>query len=524
MAVSEATTKGVQSVALNEGRYRTLVPLAVLLVGFLLIQTFLFIIHPVPTARTETDGIFYMYSSTGPLFLYSQYWGPGYPWAIRLFSLLTQSPFASAKLVSILSGILFITCTYLIALRFGGVRLALITGIFITLNSNTITWSSAIMSDIAGASLFMLSMALIIVPDEVSPWFMLFSGAIAGLAYLTRYAYVILLAMPLLYLVMRSDWRKHILHTVLFYIAFILIISPWTIFVWIDKGNPFYSQDHYNLLEKYIDQLNFPDPHRQFSGILEIIFAYPRTFVKSMVQSFLKMPTDVLSSISSVGFVGAMGSFLWLKELDRRKALFLILNLLYIAILFFIVMAQRYLMPLAPMVSLFVATAVIAIPERIRAVDFPGALSRLIDRIPFRRSVLGLLVIFMLAFMVSDVARYYSELAPEYVTAGEQLKAIAPKDAVVIGWRPHIAYFAGLNFDWIIPEDNDIKEVMDLIEKSGADYFAIDERYTTTAFPQYAVLLDPNNPYKDKLRPVVTIDSPKKVIIYQYLRNSVPHS
>src|SRR5260221_9045537 len=193
MAVSEATTKGVQSVALNEGRYRTLVPLAVLLVGFLLIQTFLFIIHPVPTARTETDGIFYMYSSTGPLFLYSQYWGPGYPWAIRLFSLLTQSPFASAKLVSILSGILFITCTYLIALRFGGVRLALITGIFITLNSNTITWSSAIMSDIAGASLFMLSMALIIVPDEVSPWFMLFSGAIAGLAYLTRYAYVILL-------------------------------------------------------------------------------------------------------------------------------------------------------------------------------------------------------------------------------------------------------------------------------------------------------------------------------------------
>src|SRR5258706_3518530 len=409
MAVSEATTKGVQSVALNEGRYRTLVPLAVLMVGFLVIQAFLFIIHTVPTARTESDGIFYLFTSTGPLFSYNRWWGPGFPWAIRLFNLLTQSPFTSAKLISLLSGILFIVCTYLVAMRIDGIRLALLTRIFIAFNPDTTTFSSTIMSDMLAASLFMLSLTLIIVPDDIGPWHLLFAGLIAGGAYITRYAYAILLAAPVLYLIMQKDWRKYILGAGLFYIGFIVVASPWTIFVWMEKGSPFYNEDYVNLTEKFVAQFStFSPPTRQFSGILDIITTYPVIFVESMAKSLLQMPSDVLTSISSVGIIGALGAFLWMKDLDRRKAFFLIINLLYLAILLLVLVQPRYILPVTPLVCMFVATSIIAIPDALHAVDFPAFLTRIIERIPFKKVVIAGLFLFLAGFTIWEVGFYYS--------------------------------------------------------------------------------------------------------------------
>ena len=66
----------------------------------------------------------------------------------------------------------------------------------------------------------------------------------------------------------------------------------------------------------------------------------------------------------------------------------------------------------------------------------------------------------------------------------------------------------------------DLPQVIKVVKP---DYFVYDERYAAIIFPQFRKLLNPaTNPYPGILEPVLTIDSPKKIVVYKYLGQPIP--
>lgn len=508
-------------------KYRRYLPVAIVLVVFLLIEVILFRVHSFPLARGETDGIGYMARAAGPLFQADPFHGPGYSLAIRVVQSTGLAPFASAKSVSLASAVVFLLATWLILKSLGSQQEALLAVLFIAFSPMTLVRGVTILSDMMAASLFLSTLALLVVPKEVRIQHFILAGVLAGLAYLTRYIYVITLAVPLICLLFRprEEPRRSsgIGRILLYYLGFLVITLPWFIFMSRIKGNPFWNENYLNIAFKMHEHARgwnvFPSSD-QYRGLLGLILSDTVLFFRSWMRTAYDLPWLVVGLIPRVGFMASAGFFFWLAKFDRRKGILILAGVLYGLAVSLVWVENRFLLPLMPLVGAFIVSSVFALPRSMAPSGFSSRMSRSVQRVPLRAVAAVVLLALLLFISAGQIPGYFADQPLEYRAAADWLAQRVGGEASVMASKPHIAFFSksrGISFRSHRLQDAGIEDIPEILAKANPTYFVYDERYAAVEFPQFRTLLDPHrNPYPDLLNPVFRTDSPRRLVIYKY--------
>ncbi|MCE5242679.1 MAG: hypothetical protein ABFD98_15140 [Syntrophobacteraceae bacterium] len=499
--------------------------LAIIIILFGVVQLILFSFHSLPLCRSETDGIDYMSRATGHYLQLSSFHGPGFSLAIRFIHALGFDLFAAAKVVSILSGGLFLLSTWMILSSFlipleVAVALALVA-----LNPAILISSNAIMSDMMAASLLLFLTAALLVPEDPGRIRFCLCGIIGGLCYITRVAYApLIMLIPFMALANLSK-RKAMESTTrisVFSLGFLLPASPWFAFLYQAKGSPFWNENYLNIAFKMYRQeesWNYFPSFDRFTGLLDVFLSNPTLFITSYLQTLKELPWELLELFPKAGYLAAFGILLWFADIDRKKLIFTVLLGLYGTIVSLVWIEDRFLLIFTPLVAGTIAIAVFSVPVGIKSSNLPGPLAGILEKLPLRASAAVIVLIIACVVGIDRTRAHYADQPVEYKKVADWFHSsgIARKSATLMTAKPHIPYFCGMKFldynDFDI-QNADIEDLPKIIQDSKADFFVYDERYASVEYPKLNTLLE-TNPFPELLLKVYEVGHPKRVIVYR---------
>lgn len=507
-------------------------PILLILIAFLLCESYLFYYRSMPLTLGESDGIEYMQGATGPLFKIDDFHGPGYNWAIRLVHWTGLDIFSSAKVVSIFFGALFLVATWLLLFSVVGTPNAIISTLLISANSVFLFPSTLILSDIMAASLMLMGLAVIVASKDARAKVFIFSGALCGLAYLTRYIYIMALAAPVLWLLFSPRSPGRLQRALLFYASFILVTAPWLVFVYREKGSPFWNLNYLNVAYAMYAPERLTaggyaaafKPH--FQGLLDVIRSYPGLFIKNWARNIFYLPWTSLKMFSLAGIFGIVGFFFWLKDRNWKKWFIGLIMLMYCLFLCMVWLEDRYLLLILPLTASFIPSGILALSGTILLPSLKRVSLKSL-RVPVRHVVAVIFVTALAIMAAVNVRPYFDDEAPEYAIAAQWLSTQAKYGNVsIMAAKPHIAFLSN-------SQNRDFRDCMlqyvgeadlpQMLKVVHPTYFVYDERYASIVFPQFRRLLNTEtNPYPGILEPALTIDSPKKIVVYKYLGQAIP--
>lgn len=501
-------------------------PLILSICLFIIIQTYIFVWHSFPLAKDETDGLHYINYSYGNLFHIDPYHGPGYSLFIRFFRCLGFPAFSSAKIVSMISGLTFIVACWFILRKFSTTYHLLIYILVIALNKTIITYSNMILSDMLASACFIASIALFVYPKRVYWWHCLIAGVLVGTAYLTRYIFIFVLTVPVLYYITMAkqiSLRDKAKCFIAFYSAFSAIIAPWVIYLHNLKGNMFWNLNHLNMAFKLIrdknDWANFPSLE-QYPNFISVVAESPVLFVKSWLFSILSLPGWVLKMFPVIGLFGAVGLFTWWRKTDPARRFVGYVSGGYICLISLVWFEYRFLIPLIPLFSIFIADGICFSLTVLR-----NQLNKKKKNCHSQALTITGITCILLIILVPTIKHTYkrfSDIPFEYKTTSEHLRELCSSEDLVFAGKPHIAVFAQARNYEFRNAGMDKANWMDLpaiLDKINPTYVVFDERYALKKFPLFQQLITPESkPFPLLLEHVFTVSTPQKVVVYRYLK------
>jgi len=502
------------------------IPLSIMLLFYLVAQIFLWQQHSFPLIRLETDGIEYMTFATGKIFHLSPYHGPGYPLFIRLIHLiLNVDLFSAAKLVSIIAGGLFIVVSWYLFYNLSNSKFVTVAAlVFFTVNSVFLISCNAILSDALAVALLYTSFALLLKNTYYSKGLFFLAGIIGGLAYLTRYIYGLILIVPFLMVFSnRSEGTLTLrfFKAVEFVGGFFLVVSPWMVYLYIEKGNPFWNHNYLNIAFRMYHfgygWNQFPDVG-MYQSLFSVILRDPQVFFQTWISSIFDFPGELMKLYPMTGWVSIPGLIYFVMKPNAKKSIYIFIMLGFALVTSLFWYEKRFLLVFLPLVALLIAFGLSIIPDIVRH-------NRIVVKPPqIHLRWLALFTLFGISlYQTLPVVEYYREQATEYQDAATWLHAHAENGAVILAAKPHIPFFGqGIwadfrNFDL---QHKQLKDLPCLLYLANPDYVVFDERYASVEFPQFNVLLDPSqNQFSDFLVTMVVFDQPQKLVLYRYNHN-----
>jgi 4-amino-4-deoxy-L-arabinose transferase-like glycosyltransferase len=383
--------------------------LAILIVvaGFLAVELVLFRIHASPLVPVENDGLLsYLPRASGVIFQADAYHGIGYSLLIRAVRGLGLNSFSAAKTVSILFGGLFVVTNWVLWSALGRPREALLAAVIVAFSSTTLMWSSMILSDMMAVSLAFASLAVLLVPSEPRNRYHLVAGCLCGLAYLTRYVYVILLGVPLLLFLLPSRPRATPLEgskpLAWFFAGFLVVTLPWFVHLTVTQGSPFWNHLHLNVAYQMYEGGGSATPPKgpfpsveEFESLWDLARSDPALFARSWLASASSLPAAILRLTPPVGPIAIIGLFFWLRSSGRRELALIAVASAYAAVACLVWIQARFMLFFVPFVAIAVASTVQALPSRITWTGGPALLARIVPRIPLRLVATSVLVLLL---------------------------------------------------------------------------------------------------------------------------------
>ena len=172
----------------------------------------------------------------------------GYPLLIKSLAPAFGGYASAARWVSVLSGLVGLGSLWVLARRWGGLRLALPAVLFTGGNHWFTTFSTSEGTDAPALALIMLALALVSAP-RLPKGRLVVIGLLLGIGYLVRYT--ALLALPALALAWWAegihDWRAVAKRMAWVAAVFAVASSPQWIASLLVTGNPLYNTQHWNI-------------------------------------------------------------------------------------------------------------------------------------------------------------------------------------------------------------------------------------------------------------------------------------
>lgn len=492
-------------------------PLLCILVVFAAIQTQLFFLHDQPYRFRDVDGIGYLRMADSSLWE-DQFHGVGYPLAIRAIKGLGFESYAAAKLVSRLSGIAFIILSWMIFRAFSTARIATIGAALVAFSPIVIERSHAIMSDMFGAAMFLATVAFLLIPSQPRCRHLLFAGACAGVAFLTRFNNIVLIASPLLLIAFWGQWnfRKATLGVLGFAFGFVIFSSPWLLHVRNDPHVKLLGENYRNVafavLVKNQDYSQF-QVTSNYRNFWDFVSQHPIEFRDHLVHNLLvDFPGRAATLVVGNGMLTLIGlaalTALLLRH-PRRSAFlpYLLMLIPHVALVTMVWVHDRYLLPLVPLLAFAVAMLLGLFPTQLRR-----------WRIPIQAPLMiGLAILQTGAIRVAIQQAAGDPL--EYGLASEWLYEHAERNSRILTPENQmlpVGSFRSERFGVKKPGIDASRRLHARLTRQDFDYLVFDERRAAIYFPQLAGLLNPaTNPLPDLLEPVFVLQEPKALVIYR---------
>lgn len=461
---------------------------------------------------------------------YNDFHGPGYSTAVALTMLLVKDAFLSAKLVSLGAGLAFLFASFRTIEVLFGSKTALWTLVFLATNTTVVRFSVTILSDMLAACLLMAALYFVVKDGRLLCWAI--AGALAGLAYLTRYVYLSIPVAVIVLSLVRSRRASNLAKAGVFLIAFLVVSSPWLLASYRRFGNPFHNLSYLNvafaMYERARSWTVFPSVE-EFPSLASVVLSAPTLFLETWARNtfdLLRFFVNVDKGSILTSFFFVPGLILIAKDIIRPLATALVVFFVHSLLTSLVWIEERFMLPLIPVFTVcslqFLLSA--SIPESLGITDCFGAcVDQVLAGMPLRKTLLGLMLVLSLVVTAVSIPRYFSDEAAEYRDAAAQIAKSGERGIGIMAAKPHIPYFSG-NI-WIAFTSFSLHTAMpeqleDIVTRAKPRYFVYDERYASVEFSRFRYLLDFDNAlvpntfipfYKSKTSP--------KIVVYRVLES-----
>jgi hypothetical protein len=439
----------------------------------------------------------------------SDFWPFGYMATTAAFSLfLNMDHFTSAKLVSLISSICVLWLAYLIGKEVFSSKVALVGTLILATNPLFFSHVFLVETVMLFTVFFLLSIYSLIKSDGVR--YFLMAGGAAGLAYIVKYGVYSIFPVALL-LSCTTVIEKGVLDTFkkagVFIAAFLVFSSPWLVYNTVKNGGPFYSKHHVNIAWG----MNRPKPmpkeywlqyqrlNEEYTSMKDVL-SDTEKFLRNWVRNIRGLPLIIkrIMPFSIIFLLPAV--FIAFKALDRRRLILILISFSYLCLVTIAYTWNRYLLPIVPAFSIFVAYGVYEIVPR----TFNPKLSlKLISfDFPFRVMVIAVLILLCSVQTFTAVKKFMqTQQVDEYRVVGAWLKERLQPDDWLMTPEPMVAYYAGTDRYVKYPRDQTVK-LEDAVKKreqtlssfrqealsspriiTDIDYFIYDKRWIPQIYP-----------------------------------------
>ncbi len=486
--------------------------------------------HPFGTYATETD-FYHLYAPDAARiaagqFPLNSFQGPGYPVLLSLVTKFTGDLFISGKWISIISAVLCVWLVFaLFKQLFGewvGVGAALLSTTVIEFPEFSLQ---------ATTDVFFLLLCLVALVIFTGAYFSLrmrviFAAFFTGVAYLTRYNGVFLLACFVFAILVMNlfekAWHERWILTGVFVAAFVFTALPWLIANAQHNGSPLYNTNYLNMATLFYPELAggevTQDGTRKagemFHSFGDVLRYNPQQafigYVSNVADVFWKSWQSSLVS-TWVGLLGMLGALLTFADRKTKAVRLLLLAMLA----YFLLMGlnhweTRYFFFIgvcyAGLTSYFINRfAELASQWNILSIN-SSVLRWAIAAIFFG-------VIWLTSFVPAKASfTSFMQSHPHEIPAATnflQSTNAAPHSLKILARKPHLPFMAQQN--WVFfPQVKSLDELKSWLEKNPVNYIAIGKRELKSR-KELAPLGDPKTA-PDWLETAWTNDDPKFIL------------
>lgn len=442
--------------------------------------------------------------------------GPVYPIVLSLIARVTSDLFHAGVILSLLSASATLFFIFQILKKLFRADMALIGTTLIALNATFIQYSYTAGTDmlfnalVTGSVFFLLK-------DEERKWLNIaLSALLAGIGYLTRYNGVFaLVAAPaaiLLANIYQLSWRERIRTSAFFAGIFLLVIAPWGLYCFIEKGSFFYNKNYLNIAYEMFakgkigwDQY-WSVESQKFTSLRQVIFADPGLFISTVLRNIFEHGADDLGKLLGwqIGVFSLAGIALFVKERPTTRVLgYFIISILFFGVLLMVFYGERFSMFLLPF---YVALALKTLTWQ------KLAQYRFWNRIHIG-GLAGIILLIWTGYNSYQFNSMTIDSGPKEVIGIARWfeQNVGQKDSgkIIITRKPHIAYYLDMKME-LFPYVNTYGELLAKMREVNASYlyFGLMEAGMR---PQFRQLLDPRNA-PPELRPLTYTVSPPAVL------------
>lgn len=445
----------------------------------------------------------------------NRHYPPGYAYLLALSSSFTHDLFAAGKILSSLAVGLLGFVSYRLLSALWERRLALTATLLMLLALLPYVFIAS--ADMLANLALVLSMWALL-RREATPAICVQAGLATGVAYLFRYnALFLLTGIPIVLLATAEaaeSWRSRCTKIVLFLGAALVVMAPWLLVNWQRNGSPFASDLYQQVAARFyhpqgdafvwtVDAMG-----QQFNSAWEVLRYDPWRFTKQYIEDVLygkayRLTWRILE-FPAVLFAGA-GLLLYLQQMTRRQAAFLILCAAGYLLHGLAGFAVRFYVFLMPLLFLLVVLPVFYF-ERM---SIPGRMAR--REVTIGWVVAGLLV-GAAAYHAYVSTTWFLRTEPKYlIEAAAAVRAHASADDRIMAIEPHLPYLAGLEFKSAAVATS-LDAYIDVLAAKGIR-FLVYSKHEEDYWPDLRVLREPDR-LPNSFR-VIYEHKPSTTIVYE---------
>jgi 4-amino-4-deoxy-L-arabinose transferase-like glycosyltransferase len=451
------------------------------------------------------DPILYMEGAKELLHYDSAYHPPGYPAAIALVALVARDIFLAAKIVSFLSALAVLGLTWALGrLCFRSDGVAALASALVALSPAMVASGYVVGSDMLGAALFLGSVYYVARAPRGSWKVAALAGALAGLAYLTRYVYVAILPASLLYwiFVVPGARRKTYPRALLFVGFLLLVIAPWSGACIVRHGD-LHNWNHVNIAFAVFGEgegrgwLNFGSYREQYPTLLSLIASHPVSVAKHLARNAVSFPVHIIvKQCLLAGGLLLLGTFSAVRRPTVERMALLLNSVALLLLTLLAWLTTRFYIAIIPVALLFASHFILNCLGRSLSSYWPAeGGARILRRIPLRSTVVVLVV--LVAAMTAAVrvpAQYRAHGIRDDKDAGEFLSDNTPDGAAIMTSSMNLAWYANRpRVSMNILRDVRAADLESVVNSTDANMVAFTARHSAKSHPLLTFLLDPSD-------------------------------
>lgn len=458
--------------------------LLILIVLYLVVVMGLgFIYHTYGDGETETD--FYgAYAPQADAFLHGRididaFRGPLYPIVVAVVQsvgrMFGTDLYTSGKIVSGLSAGLALFFAYRLTLTLFSPLVALGVLVLTMLNPIFVRYTYT-----AGNDMFFLFIVLlglfVLLGDSRGGWKrVVLTGAVCGVAALTRYNAIGFLAgivAAIIFLnVWKQSWRQRIVAAAVLCVVCLAVFVPWGLYCKAEKGQFFYNRNYENLaMGIYVDTQEEVRPfmvenRAKLDGFLSVMMIDPPTFFGSVARQVMlrwtKLDEVVSRPVATMAFLGLL--LMVIRPPTRRQGAWLVCGLLFFLVLAPIFFSPRFYLMHVPLLLAVAVQGVVVLGEFLHG------------HVRAARGLALVLLVLVITGAVSTVSYNREYIGGQgfgpLCDLGKRFAEVRPMDEGkrVMARKPHFGYYARLVTIPFPPVD-EYPELLERARSRGADY------------------------------------------------------